>query len=237
LLVTRPRSVDLRGWRITDNDTKTATDEGSIILPSLEPFASLPRGTAILIIATASNANAARFPVDDLDPSDGQMVLYVGNGHLDVTTDPGFNIGVGDDNLVLLAPGPDLHQDPEAGQGGFADDIGVDFVAEGNAVTPLSFGVLADGVRFETPFRGLSGDDGALFRGRGNNDNGAVEWIVDPASTQSGDDPRPGATNILSPGALNYGQDGLALPTGALGLLLVGLAGTAIALRLRARRG
>ena len=31
LRVTRPGGVDLRGWRITDNDTKSATDEGSLI--------------------------------------------------------------------------------------------------------------------------------------------------------------------------------------------------------------
>ena len=229
LRVTRPRTADLRGWRITDNDTKIATGEGSIILPSLDAFAAVPRGTIILIIATESNANAARFVRDDLDPGDGQMVLYVGNGQLDVTTDPGFNIGPGDDNLVLLAPGTNSD---------YADDIGVDFVTEGDAVTPLSFGVLADGVTFEEPFQGLGRDDGALFTGGGNNDNGAFEWIVDPAPEQSGDDVRPGVASILTPGAPNYGQGDLSLPTGViLGLLLIGLVGASIVSRLRARRG
>ena len=41
------------------------------------------------------------------------------------------------DNLVLLAPGPTA---------AFDDDRGIDFVATGTAVTPASFGVLADGV-------------------------------------------------------------------------------------------
>jgi len=228
LLVTRPDTIDLRGWRITDNDSKTATSEGSIILPTLETLAAVPRNTAILIIATQSNTNAARFPLDDLDPNDGQMVLYVGNGHLDISTDPGFSIGTGDDNMALLAPGPG---------GGFADDIGVDFVAESDAVTPLSFGVLADGVTFEAPFQGLGNDDGALFTGKGNNDSGAVGWIVDPTLVQSGDDVRPGATNILTPGAPNFGQEALALPLGLVALLVLGLVTTAIGLRWYARRG
>jgi hypothetical protein len=128
-----------------------------------------------------------------------------------------------------MAPGSNLD---------FADDIGVDFVSEGDAVTPLSFGVLADGVMFDAPFQGLGRDDGALFTGGGNNDNGAFEWIVDPAPEQSGDDVRPGVASILTPGALNYGQGDLSLPTGVIsGLLLIGLAGASIAFRLRARRG
>jgi hypothetical protein len=227
LLVTRPRAVDLRGWRITDNDTKIGTSEGSIILPWLDAFAAVPRGTAILIIATENNANEAQFRRDDLDSSDGQMVFYVGNGHLDVTTDPGFNIGTDDDNLGLLAPGPGSS---------FADDVGVDFVAEGDVVTPLSFGVLADGVTFGAPFQGLGNDDGVVFTQSGDNDHGDVGWIVDPTSRQSGDDSRPGAANILSPGRLNYGQNRLSLPIGVLGLLLIGLIGAAAAWWLRARQ-
>ena len=63
------------------------------------------------------------------------MVLYVGNGNLDVVTDPWFSLGPVD-NLVLLAPGP-----TEA----FFDDQGIDMIGS-TAVTPASFGVLADGV-------------------------------------------------------------------------------------------
>nr|NIV35947.1 hypothetical protein [Anaerolineae bacterium] len=51
-------------------------------------------------------------------------------------TDPGFNLGP-TDNLVLLAPGA---------TDAFGDDQGIAFVAAGTAVTPASFGVLADGV-------------------------------------------------------------------------------------------
>jgi hypothetical protein len=226
LLVTRPRTVDLRGWRITDNDHKISLSEGSIIFPPLEAFAAVPRGTTILIIATENNANEAQFPWDDLDPSDGQMVLYVGNEHLNVTTDPGFNIGAGDDNIVLLAPGSSLT---------LADDVGIDFVGEGDTVTPYSFGVLADGVTFDAPFRGLGNDDGVVFTGAKNNDYGDIGWIVDPAPSQSGDDPRPGATNILSPGRPNYGQNGLKIPASVLGILLLGMAAVAVALWLRSR--
>ncbi len=188
--------VDLRGWRLTDNDTKTGTDEGSIIFPDRPEFAAMPQGTVILIIATETPANTMHFPRDDLDPRDRRMILYVGNGNLDVMADPGFGLGVHDDNLVLLAPGPSAD---------FADDIGVDFVAEGMRVTPFSFGVLSDGVIFETSFRSLGNDDGAIFTGIGNNDDGAA-WQLDPPAFQTGDAVQMNATNILTPGALNPGQ-------------------------------
>lgn len=193
LLVRRPATVDLRGWRLTDNDTKAGGDEGSLIFPDLDAFAAVPRGTVILILATEQLENAAYFPIDDLDPSDGRMVLYAGNGTLDVTTDPGFGIGTRNDNLVLLAPGTE-------------GEIGVDFVAEGTAVMPYSFGVLADGVVFDHPFRRLGRDDGAVFTGFGANDNGARDWIVDPSACESGDEICLDAVNILTPGALNPGQ-------------------------------
>jgi hypothetical protein len=127
--------MDLRGWRITDNDTKVATDEGSLILADHRSLADVPRGTTIRIIVTETAANDQRFPRDDLNAWDRLIILYVGNGHLDVGTDPGFNLG-DDDNLVLLEPGP---------TSAFNDDRGIAFAGNG-AVTPASFGVLADGV-------------------------------------------------------------------------------------------
>ena len=214
LLVTRDR-LDMRGWRVTDNDTKTSTDEGSLIFPRTPAFAAVPRGTVILVIATENESNAANFPRDDLDASDGRMILYVGNGQLDAETDPGFGIGRSNDNLVLLAPGP---------TDSFADDVGIDFVAEGSTVTPASFGVLTDGVVFEHPFRGLKDDNGAVFTynrqpGRmpfdnadaddptvGDDQPGLGGWIVDPGKMYTGDDPTPGAKNILTPGQLNPDQ-------------------------------
>jgi hypothetical protein len=134
--VKRPGGIDLRGWRVTDNDAKTATDEGSLIFTDNPAFARVPEGTTILVVATQTTANAARFPRDDLNAWDGQMVVYVGNGSLDTTTDPGFNLGP-EDNLALLAPGP-THA--------FGDEKGIAFVAWSKAVTPASFGVLEDGV-------------------------------------------------------------------------------------------
>jgi hypothetical protein len=193
LLVQRPVTVDLRGWRLTDNDTQAGGDEGSLIFPDLDAFAAIPRGTVILILATEHLENAAYFPTDDLNPSDGRMILYVGNGTLDVTTDPGFGIGTRNDNLILLAPTPE-------------GEVGIDFVAEGAAVTPYSFGVLADGVVFERPFRRLGRDDGAVFAGLGANDDGARDWIVDPSACESGDEICLDTVNILTPGALNPGQ-------------------------------
>lgn len=214
ILVTRDK-LDLRGWRVTDNDTKTATDEGSLIFPRTPAFAAVPRGTVILVIATETEANAVNFPQDELEPSKRRMILYAGNGNLDVTTDPGLGIGRSNDNLVLLAPGP---------TDSFADDIGIDFVAEGSTITPASFGVLTDGVVFEHPFRRLSTDNGCVFTvnhmpGRALFDNddgddpavgddqpGLGGWVVDPGKLYAGDDPTPGAKNILTPGQLNPGQ-------------------------------
>jgi hypothetical protein len=138
LLVTRHGGVDLRGWRVTDNDTKTAIDEGSLIFTDHPALARVPGGTSILVIATGTAANDTHFPQDDLNAWDQRMVLYVGNGNLDTSADPWFNLGP-NDNLVLLAPGP-----TEA----FDDDQGIAFVSEGAAVTPASFGVLSDGVLF-----------------------------------------------------------------------------------------
>ncbi len=212
LWVRRPEGVDLRGWRVTDNDTKTGMNEGSLIFPQDEALATVPRDTVILILATESLGNAAYFPEDDLDATDGRLIFYIGNGNLDVTTDPGFAIGTGDDNLALLAPGPTA---------AFDDDIGVDFVAEGRAVTPYTFGILADGVTFDSPFRRLGGDDGALFVAETGNDR-LTDWVVDPPLVESGDVLGGNRRNIVTPGSLNEGQspDGLRGWLRRLGVLL-----------------
>jgi len=133
LLVRRPGGVDLRGWRVTDNDTKTATDEGSLIFTDNPAFAHVPRGTVIRIVVPRAAEERGE---DDLGTWDREMALYVGNGNLDADLDPGFNLGP-NDNLVLLAPGPSQ---------AFGDDVGIAFEAEGGGVTPVSFGVLVDGV-------------------------------------------------------------------------------------------
>jgi hypothetical protein len=138
LRVVRPGGVDLRGWRVTDNDTKTATDEGSLIFGDNPALARVPRGTTVRIIVRQacdkSRASDEPLPPDDLDAWDRQMVLYVGNGNLDASTDPGFNLGARD-NLVLLAPGA---------TGAFGDDVGIAFVSNNPAVTSVSFGVMAE---------------------------------------------------------------------------------------------
>jgi hypothetical protein len=135
LQVMRPGGVDLRGWRVTDNDTKTAIDEGSLIFADAPAFACVPRGTTITVVV-GRTAGDDGLPEDDLDTWDRRMTLYVGNPNLDTAVDPGFNLGP-NDNLALLAPGPSEM---------FGDDVGIAFVASGTAVTPATFGVLADGV-------------------------------------------------------------------------------------------
>jgi hypothetical protein len=98
LKIVRQEGLDLRGWRLTDNDTKSANDEGSIILPHHPALATLPVGCIVRL--NLSNPNQA---IDDLDPNDGNITLYLGNGFLDGKTDPGFDL-TAHDNLVLLAP-------------------------------------------------------------------------------------------------------------------------------------
>jgi hypothetical protein len=134
LQVMRPGGVDLRGWRVTDNDTKTATDEGSLIFTDHPAFARVLRGTTIrVIVAPAPDLTP---PPDDLNAWDWQMTLHTDNGNLDTEVDPGFNLR-SNDNLALLAPGP---------TSAFDDDQGIAFISGSTAVTPASFGVLADGV-------------------------------------------------------------------------------------------
>ena len=150
LLVARPGGIDLRGWRITDNDTKTARDEGSLILGDQDALASVPRGTSILIAATHTPANDALFPQDRLPGwYGGQMLLYVGNNHLDTSSDPWFNLGERD-NIAVLAPGESSD---------FEDDVGIAFATteqggrpiDRSTVTPASFGILSDGVTSGMP--------------------------------------------------------------------------------------
>ncbi|MEA3309117.1 MAG: CotH kinase family protein [Chloroflexota bacterium] len=136
LRVNRRGGVDLRGWRLTDNDTKTATDEGSLIFAAVPALAHVPRYTTVCVVAPGITANDAHFAKDDLNAWDHRLVLYVGNDALDATTDPWFEPVPGD-ALVLLAPGLTA---------AFDDDQGIDFVSNGSRVTPASFGVLVDGV-------------------------------------------------------------------------------------------
>jgi hypothetical protein len=215
LLVIDPSGVDLRGWRLTNNQTKAQQGviddgDGSLIFPDDPALANIPAATCILIIASDNATNEATFPADDLDPSDGQMILSVTNDNFDTATDPGYSMRTGDEALVLLAPGA---------TSAFADDIGVDFIAENYIVTPATFGVDVDGVAFAPAFSGIGNDDGAIFTnsagGGFNNDNGADAvkdsipgaggWIVDPPAIYTGDD--VAGSNILTPGAPNFGQN------------------------------
>ncbi len=137
LRVMRSGGVDLRGWRVTDNDTKIAADEGSLIFTDAPVFAHVPQGTTIQIIfSPLLTGEAEEEGQDDVNTLDRRMVLHAPGPYLDTNSDPGFNLGASD-NLVLLAPGPTM---------AFSDDQGIAFVAQSDVVTPASFGVLVDGV-------------------------------------------------------------------------------------------
>ncbi|MBN1488067.1 MAG: CotH kinase family protein [Anaerolineae bacterium] len=135
LYVNRSGGIDLRGWRITDNDTKVATDEGSLIFGQYPILEDIPKGTTISIVLPETPGVQA-IPPDDLTAWDRHITLYVGNGLITADTDPGFNLGK-QDNLVLLAPGATAD---------FDDDRGIDFFSNVQTVTPASFGVLVDGI-------------------------------------------------------------------------------------------
>ena len=134
LQVRHPARVDLRGWRISDNDSLTATDEGSLILGDHDALANVPAGTTLFLVSTISPNNDRNFAEDDLSLLDGKLILYAGNDILDIDSDPWFDIG-DQDNLVLLAPGATAV---------LADDLAIDFLAIGDgntAVTPADFGL------------------------------------------------------------------------------------------------
>jgi hypothetical protein len=216
LLVTKSGGIDLRGWRLTINATKTSRNplnlkEGSIVFGSASQFANVPRGTYILIIAEKKPLNDYYFQEDDLDPSDSTMILHLGNRNLILNSDLDFNLPEFNHSIALLHPGKTDSYD---------DDIGVDFIAENLTVTPSTFGISANGVNFINPFVGIGDDDGAIFAnsaiGIFNNDDGLDPtphdiypgrggWIVDPSKEYTGDDPaNPKAINILTPGKRNY---------------------------------
>ncbi|MBM4176516.1 MAG: T9SS type A sorting domain-containing protein [Ignavibacteria bacterium] len=216
LLVAKEGGVDLRGWRITNNKTKTQKDpmiinEGSIVFNQVPQFSKIPKGTYILLITESKPLNDYYFPLDDLDYSDSSMVLYIRNGNLSTDFDPFFRLAEHNDRIALLHPGTSVD---------FSNDIGVDFISEGDSITPASFGISVNGVNFLNPLIGIGDDDGAIFVnsavGIYNNDNGIDPipgdnrpgiggWIVDPSKEYSGDDPgNPLAVNILTPGKKNF---------------------------------
>jgi len=208
LLVVSPEGVDLRNWRLTNHSRKEQSGpesdgSGSVLIPPLPQLAHLPRGTVVLLILSDEGDNSAYFDPEDVDASDGRLILKVGNGSLDPTTDPGFRIEPHNGALAFLSPGS---------LPGFEEDVGVDFLSTGESFTPESFGVDTDGVIFTHPFQGIGADDGAVFTGNPtgsyNNDDGQDQpgdavaglggWIVDP--------PDRSKTDLVTPGALNPGQ-------------------------------
>jgi hypothetical protein len=105
VLLEMVETVDLRGWRLTDNDSLQASDEGSLFLPDHPALARVPAASTLLLVTERQAANRGRFAEDDLDGRDGRLVLVAGNGLLDDRSDPWFNLHE-QDNLALLAPGP-----------------------------------------------------------------------------------------------------------------------------------
>ena len=122
LQVKSPAPVDLRGWRVSDNDSLTATDEGSLIFGQAPALATVPPGASILLVPTETPANDRLFAADEPAPSPGsRIVLYAGSDTLDTDSDPWFAIGK-EETLLLLAPGPTA---------GRQDDVVIDSLSIG----------------------------------------------------------------------------------------------------------
>jgi hypothetical protein len=120
--------VDLRGWRVSDNDSLTSTDEGSLIFGDHPALKNVPVGTSVLLVAEKTPTNDHLFLEDDLSPLNGRLILYAGNGILDTHSDPWFKIGQ-EDNLDLLAPGETTN---------LADDLVIDSLVIGQGNTPVN---------------------------------------------------------------------------------------------------
>ena len=98
------RSLDLRGWRLSDNDSLAATDEGSLIFTDDPALAQVPAHTTLHIDLTALPMLPDVTFTGDATLIDGTMILSKANGRLDIDKDPWFHLQQ-HDILVLLAPG------------------------------------------------------------------------------------------------------------------------------------
>lgn len=132
LKVNRVAGVDLGGWRVSDNDSVEANDEGSFVFDNDPLLETLQKGTTIRVITTQTKHNAQQFPEDGWQ--DGVLLLYAGNGMVDSIKDPWFNLGQRD-NLVVYAPGPTAE---------LIDDIPIGFWSNNTAVRPSDFGLPPD---------------------------------------------------------------------------------------------
>ena len=135
--VRRPGGLDLRGWRLTDNDGLLAQDEGSLILRDRPQLARVRAGTEVRVVL---QENSAYLPLDDMEAAEGRLMLYVGNDAIDAQSDPWFGV-TGRDHLILLAPGPISNP---------ADDQAIALLAfqsdDWNLAVPLAFSFHPDHV-------------------------------------------------------------------------------------------
>ncbi len=129
LEINRQGGLDLRGWRVTDNDSITADDEGSLVFKNDPLLENLPAGTTVRVIATETAENSRIFTEDGWN--NGVLTLYTANGLIDSSLDPWFDIGPRD-NLVLLAPGP---------TDGFNDDLAIAYWSNHTEFSSSTFGL------------------------------------------------------------------------------------------------
>ena len=190
--------VDLRSWIVTDNDTPASANEGVVVISNNPAFSAIPRGTVILMIFGASSVP------EDLDFSDGKMVLKTGVGN-SLSALGSFSLDPNGDNLVLLALSG-------------SETKALDYIAE--LQSNPSSAATAWGLTFQPEFTGITSNMGCWFSvdkdGGFNNDNGSNSyalvgygWNVGPAKTTHTPgmlNPRQAfATIHVSPASLDFG--------------------------------
>ncbi|HEV2884645.1 MAG TPA: Calx-beta domain-containing protein [Pyrinomonadaceae bacterium] len=107
LLVTKPGGVDMRGWTMSDVNTRagsTSGTEGDITLPSAAYLSNVPQGTFVVIIGAAPAANSNSL-TEDTDTTDGNRRLVLISGSTTGLVTAGTFDVSGDENIQLYAPG------------------------------------------------------------------------------------------------------------------------------------
>jgi hypothetical protein len=119
LLVTRRGGLDLRGWQLTDNDSKTSTDEGTFTFPDDPALADLPSGIRLTLTVNGNPLSVNRSPTTDdgllktdlhLGPNDNLALLtpdrrgidFVSLGQRPLVTP--FTFGILQDGVTAVTP-------------------------------------------------------------------------------------------------------------------------------------
>jgi len=184
-------NVDLNGWVVEDKNAPNTNDEGVVTIPYNPALSSIPKNTVVLLVFGASTAP------EDLDFSDGKMVLKQGGGDGEMHVWPDFGLDPAGDNLVLTSM--------DGGNLKPIDYIGSLQTNPSSALDPNPSSASEWGLTFQPDFPPIPSNEGCWFsvdaQGGFNNDDGSntyntlgYGWNVLPDKS------------TFTPGALNPGQ-------------------------------